>query len=246
MKKLLITATVLSVAAASPAHATITEWALSFERFLGGLKVYDRQVSASEQQTQQVTKKSAEAMANAEMTQELAYKIAETKQRYSYETGQGDSACLTAYSREGLTGVSSSQKRVRQAFSSAESGYISRGGNAADVARNSILKRVGYYCTDVEQAKLGSTYCQSDSRSARDAGDSNAAPFLVNRTYGAAEAVAAADYIDVLAPFPTINPNASTASDQINLVKARLRATVTTGARAAMMRVVGTGMGGDK
>ena len=71
------------------ANATILEWATSFERFMAGLKTVDRQVSSSASQTQQVIKKSEEAAVNAELAQEQALRLADIKNRYSYETGQG-------------------------------------------------------------------------------------------------------------------------------------------------------------
>ena len=227
------------------ANATIMEWATSFERFMAGLKTVDRQVSSSASQTQHVIKKSEEAAVNAELAQEQALRMADIKNRYSYETGQGETSCAVVDARSGLSGVDNSEKKMLTAFRSSDQKYLSSGGNAAATIKNSLLKRIGHYCTDQERAALGPTYCQSTVRSERNAGDSNAAPFLVNRNYGGAEVVTAADYIDVLAPLPTIKPNAEVVGDRLELMSARMRGAALSASRSTMMGVAVSGMGGD-
>jgi len=229
-----------------PAHASMAYWITTFERLMGGLKVHDKQRSSSHSQTQQVIKKSEEAKANAVLAQEMAYKVADIKNRFSYETGSGEVACAVAESRNGLSGADKSQEKMLKAFSQAESGYIASGGDEAANTKNSLLKRIGHYCTEEESKKLGATYCQSSARNERNAGDSNAGPFLINRSYGPAEVVTAADYIDVLAPYPTIDPKKTDVSGRIGLINARVRAAAMSGARASMMGIAVSGMGGDR
>jgi hypothetical protein len=227
------------------ANATILEWATSFERFMAGLKTVDRQVSSSASQTQQVIKKSEEAAVNAELAQEQALRLADIKNRYSYETGQGETSCAVVDARSGLSGVDNSEKKMLSAYRASDKKYLASGGNAAATIKNSLLKRIGHYCTDQEREALGPTYCQSTVRSERNAGDSNAAPFLVNRNYGGAEVVTAADYIDVLAPLPTITPEAEVIGDQLELMNARVRGAALSASRSTMMGVAVSGMGGD-
>ena len=132
------------------------------------------------------------------------------------------------------------------AFSTSEANYISKGGNSAANMKNSMLKRVGHYCTEQERAVLGETYCQASYSNERNAGDSNAGAFLFNRNYGAEEVVTAGDYVDVLAPYPTIEPNPQDSGAQVRLIDARRRAALMSGARSVMMGVAVSGMGGDR
>lgn len=237
---------VLALVQTSAAHATISEWALSFERLLGGIKVFDRQISGSSQQTQQVIKKTREAAVNTELAQEQALRLADIKNRFSYEYGQGESSCTVTDGRSGLSGTDNSQTKMLSAFNKAEQKYLSGGGNAAANMKNSLLKRIGHYCTDVERFAMGEAYCRSGASNERNAGDSNAAPFLVNRNYGSAEVVTAADYIDVLAPYPTVSPEAVSAGTTMNLIDARMRAAALSASRSTMMGIAVSGMGGDK
>jgi hypothetical protein len=241
----LLISVALAGLAPSSANATIMEWATSFERFMAGLKTVDRQVSGSNSQTQQVIKKADEAAVNVELAQEQAFRVADIKNQYSYETGQGETSCAVVEARSGLSGVDNSEKRMMSAFRASDQQYLANGGNAAATIKNSLLKRIGHYCTDEEREALGPTYCQSTVRSERNAGDSNAAPFLVNRNYGGAEVVTAADYIDVLAPLPTIKPDAEVVGDQLELMNARMRGAALSASRSTMMGVAVSGMGGD-
>lgn len=232
--------------AITPAKASMELWIATFERVMGGLKVHDKQRSASRQQTQQVVRKSDEAGVNAILSQEQAYRVADIKNRYSYEYGQGEQACTVTASLNGMTGTVKSQDKMLKSFSAAESNYISRGGNAAASMKNSMLKRVGHYCTQEERAVLGDTYCKAGYSNERNAGDSNAGPFLFSRNYGPEEVVTAGDYVDVLAPYPTIEPNATDSGGQVRLIDARRRAALMSGARSVMMGVAVAGMGGDR
>jgi hypothetical protein len=77
------------------------------------------------------------------------------------------------------------------------------------------------------------------------AGDSDASAWLLNRDYGAEEVMTAADYIDVVAPLPTVKPNPSTAEQDAAFVIARRQGAIMSGARAGLVGVLVGGMGGE-
>jgi hypothetical protein len=246
MKKLLtiVAATALIMATPLPAVASIQEWAVAFERLLAGLKVHDRQIGGSSSQTQQVVKKSQQARTEAVNAQDLALKIADIKQRMSYETGTGEVACGIAETWKGLNAVGDSEKQIQRAFHNAEKRTLNTELDGAAMIANSIAMRKGHYCTLEEAAKLGGTYCVSRPQNERNAGDSNAAPFLLNRNYGPQEVVVAGDYLDTLAPYPTLKPNPKTVGEQMLLIEARQKAAMLSGARSAMIGVAMSAMGG--
>lgn len=56
----------------------------------------------------------------------------------------------------------------------------------------------------------------------------------------------AADYLDVVAPLPTVKPNPRTAEEDAALVQARRQGAIMSGARAGLVGVLVGGMGGDR
>ena len=55
----------------------------------------------------------------------------------------------------------------------------------------------------------------------------------------------AADYLDVIAPLPTVKANPRTAEDDANLLQARRQGAIMSGARSSLVGVIVGGMGGD-
>ncbi|GMA79971.1 hypothetical protein GCM10025880_63880 [Methylorubrum aminovorans] len=89
-------------------------------------------------------------------------------------------------------------------------------------------------------------WCKGAQPGGYGAGDSDAAPWLFNRNYGAEEVMTAADYLDVVAPLPTVKPNPRTAEEDAALVQARREGAIMSGARAGLVGVLVGGMGGDR
>lgn len=99
------------------------------------------------------------------------------------------------------------------------------------------------YCSPSEQQ---TGWCKGAQPGGYGAGDSDAAPWLFNRNYGAEEVMTAADYLDVVAPLPTVKPNPRTAEEDAALVQARRQGAIMSGARAGLVGVLVGGMGGDR
>ena len=98
----------------------------------------------------------------------------------------------------------------------------------------SLDLRHSFYCTTLEQKRTGWCSTGSAGRQAYGygAGDSDASIFLLNRSYGAEEAVTAADYLDVMAPLPTVKAKVSTGEEDARRIEALRQGAMMTAARA--------------
>jgi len=224
------------------------DWALSLERLVSGIKVATRQDSASTEQGATTTAKSSEANASAITASDTALRIARAKHGYGYDTGSGYSACGVSLSIGDERSADRSSTAVRKAFTEADRTWLREGGDGAGRLSQSLDLRRSFYCTTLEQKRTGWCSTGSAGRQAYGygAGDSDASVFLLNRSYGAEEAVTAADYLDVMAPLPTVKAKVSTGEEDARRIEALRQGAMMTAARAAMMGVIKGGLGGDK
>ena len=241
---LLPACTALGLALASPAQAQglFPQWEISLQRLLSGLKVSGAQSSATALQTTNGHKAAAEAAASTLVSQDNALRLARAQHQYGFDTGTGYAACTLALGLSDERDSASSATKVRQAFRQADQRWLTSGGDAAERSGVSLDQRRTFYCSPSEQA---TGWCIGAKPGGFGAGDSDAAPWLLNRDYGAEEVMTAADYLDVVAPLPTVKPNPTTAEEDAALVMARRQGAIMSGARASLVGVLVGGMGGD-
>ena len=233
----------LALATASPTLAFFANWEISLQRALSGMKVSGVQSSATALQTTTGYKASAEAAAATITSQDNAARLARAQHEYGYDTGTGYAACTLARGIVDNTHAYSAASKVRQAYRAADTSWLTTGGDAADRSGGSLHQRRTFYCSPTEQL---TGWCASSGLGGHSAGDSDASPWLLNRNYGGEEVVSAADYLDVVAPLPTVRPNPVTAEDDLALIRARREGAIMSGARATMIGVITGGMGGDR
>lgn len=235
---------VLAVVLASPAQAQglFPQWEISLQRLLSGLRVSGAQSSGTALQITNGDKASAEAVASTLVSQDNALRLARAQHEYGYDTGTGYAACTIALGLSQASDSETSASRVRQAFRSADRSWLTGGGDAAARMGASLDQRRSFYCSPSEQQ---TGWCKGAQPGGYGAGDSDAAPWLFNRNYGAEEVMTAADYLDVVAPLPTVKPSPRTAEEDVALVQARRQGAIISGARAGLVGVLVGGMGGD-
>lgn len=235
---------VLAVALASPARAQglFPQWEISLQRVLSGMKVSGAQSSATALQTTNGHKAAAEAAASTLVSQDNALRLAQVQHQYGYDTGTGYAACDVSLAIRQERDSHASADKVRQAFRQADQGWLTNGGDAAERMGATLEQRRTFYCSLSEQ---DAGWCIGAKPGGFGAGDSDAAPWLLNRDYGAEEVMTAADYLDVIAPLPTVKPNPTTAEEDAALVMARRHGAILSGARSSLIGVLVGGMGGD-
>ncbi|BCM88021.1 hypothetical protein [Methylobacterium indicum] len=234
----------LAVVLAFPAQAQglFPQWEISLQRLMSGLKVSGAQSSATSLQTTNGHKAAAEAAASALVSQDNALRLARVQHQYGYDTGTGYAACDVSLAIGQERDSYASAEKVRQTFRQADQRWLTSGGDAAERMGVSLEQRRTFYCSPSEQE---TGWCTNAKPGGFGAGDSDASPWLLNRDYGAEEVMTAADYLDVIAPLPTVKPNTSTAEHDADLVMARRQGAIMSGARASLVGVIVGGMGGD-
>ncbi|KMO21331.1 hypothetical protein [Methylobacterium platani] len=235
---------VVAVALASPVQAQglFPQWEISLQRMISAMKVSGAQSSATALQTTNGHKAAAEAAASTLVSQDNALRLARAQHQYGFDTGTGYAACTIAQGLSDERDSASSAAKVRQAFRQADQRWLTNGGDAAERMGVTLEQRRTFYCSPSEQA---TGWCNGAKPGGFGAGDSDAAPWLLNRDYGAEEVLTAADYLDVVAPLPTVKPNPTTAEEDAALVMARRHGAIMSGARASLVGVILGGMGGD-
>ena len=244
LRLLLPAGAVLAMAQASPTQAQglFPQWEISLQRLLSGMKVSGAQSSATSLQTTNGHKAAAEAAASALVSQDNALRLARAHHQYGYDTGTGYAACDVALGIGQERDSYASADKIRQSFRQADLRWLTNGGDAAERMGATLEQRRTFYCSPSEQE---TGWCTGAKPGGFGAGDSDAAPWLLNRDYGAEEVMTAADYLDVAAPLPTVKPNPTTAEDDAALVLARRHGAIMSGARASLVGVILGGMGGD-
>ena len=158
----------------------------------------------------------AEATASTLVSQDNALRLARAQHRYGYDTGTGYAACDVALMTSEESDSYASEVKVRQAFRAADQRWLNGGGDAGERMGISLDQRRTFYCSPSEQE---TGWCRGAQPGGFGAGDSDASAWLLNRDYGAEEVMTAADYIDVVAPLPTVKPNPSTAEQDAAFVR---------------------------
>ena len=223
------------------------DWALSMERLMSALKVSTRQSSVTAEQGASVTSRMSEANASAINASDTAMRTAQAHHNYGFETGTGYSACAVSLSIGDERAANRSAIAVGRAYREADRTWFREGGDGADRLGTSLELRRSFYCTTAEQRRT--SWCTNGGSGqpyGYGAGDSDASVFLLNRSYGAEEAMTAADFIDVVAPLPTVPRQASSADEDVRRLEALRQGAMMSAARAALMGVVKGGLGGDK
>ncbi|MBV5266382.1 hypothetical protein [Pinisolibacter aquiterrae] len=235
---MLVCPTLPATAQTSPITAV---WYASLVRLLSGLRVDASQATTTADQTSTAVKSSASAAASTVAATRQGLLVAKARHNYSYETGTGYAACTVSLGLTDERDAGASATTVIAAFGAADRSWLQSGGDGAARLRASLDLRKTLYCSEAER-----TAGVCSGTGGYGAGDSDASPWLYSRNYGAEEITTAGDFLDVIAPLPTIEPAASTAVDQTRLVENRRGGALLSGARAALMTVIAAGTAGDE
>lgn len=230
-----------SLSATAQTSPITAAWYASLVRLLSGLKVDASQTTTTADQTSTAVKSSASAAASTVAATRQGLLVAKARHDYSYETGTGYAACTVSLGLSDERDAGTSAATVMAAFGAADRSWLQSGGDGAARLRTSLDLRKTLYCSEAERTAGVCT-----GTGGYGAGDSDASPWLYSRNYGAEEITTAGDFLDVIAPLPTIEPAASTAVDQTRLVENRRGGALLSGARAALMTVIAAGTAGDE
>ena len=196
-----------AAAQASSAAASV-QWDAVYQVLVSALRTNAGQRAASGDQVATAARSAFEASASAIEQQQVAEQIARAKSRYAYETGQGYRACMVAPGAAGIGRAMAQRDVYARSLEARDEQWFSGGGDPRASFTGLIGLRRSVYCSPSERASLAG-WCDpglAASAAGYPAGNSDAGVFLFNRGYGAEEAMTALDYVDTVAPLPSIPP----------------------------------------
>lgn len=204
-----------TVSTAQTLGPAITAWFTNTQRAVSGLAVSTKQRSVSAEQLSATERASFKTMAQSIVEFETNLRVVRATNDYSSPLTSGGSLCDVA-----ATGVSHQRAQdvsdiVRQGIEAAGTEWRENGGDAAEQFSMALEMRQTVFCS---QAEFEAGLCGTNSGASNEAGsppaaDTNASEWLLNRSYGSAEAVNGSIFIDTVAPFPTMFPPDEAATD---------------------------------
>ena len=241
--------TCIGLVEAGPAFAAgdqtgIVTWQAFFQQLLSAVRIDTAQSSVTAQQVSSATLKSSEAKTSAILQSRQNMRLADAKSRYAYETGQGYNSCMVSVGKADIARARQEREQFGRKVGARDSKWLSEGGgDATDTLSSLIALRKGVYCSDQEKQALGA-YCQPE-HNGYDAGNSDASVWLATRSYGAEEAMTGMDYVDTVAPLPTIPQKGAVRTDQAlqraNAIRAGM---MRNAARTTLQNIILDGMSG--
>lgn len=236
---------VLLQATPASAQAGLTAWQLSTELLVSAVKVSTKQVDATPDTNRTMESQSRQALAAVLGQHGVNARAVQAKTAYGASTAQGYGVCASKFGMQSNAIAEKSSAKVAQAVAAADQTWLTSGGDASARAVSLLEARRTFYCTKEERQTLG--WCSgSAAASGMPAGDTDAAPFMLRRDLGPEEAMTAGDYIDTVAPLPTVKAQARNGAEAGDRLQARRQAAFMTAARGAFYSVVAGAVGGDE
>ena len=239
--KFLIAVLILSCSS-QPSFAFV-EWQITLQRLVSALKVSGTQDKTASEQKTNANKQIHESAISTIVAGLQNIQVAAIKQNYSFETGTGYNACTTSLHLKEERNTAKTVETVFEAFSKQEREWFQNASDGVERLGASLQLRRNLYCSMEEKAK---NICKGEQSGSYGSGDSDASIWMLSRNFGGEELLVAMDYLDVIAPLPSINKNPDTAGDDIQAIANIRKAALLSGARANMMSFITGGMGGNK
>ena len=220
---LLLFFSAISSTKAAGDQSGIVIWDNAFRQLMSALKINTNQNKTAFEQFATSMRKSNEAVSSAAVQYKKNIATADAKKNFSYETGQGYKTCMVQEAQSGVYDAAKSRRNYADNVRNFDNNWFdSGGGRYSDNVSSIIALRKDVYCSSGEEKTIG---CNLKQRGVP-AGNSNSAPWLISRDYGAEEAMTGFDFIDTIAPLPTVpskeqaDKDTSVELDRINAIKA--------------------------
>lgn len=229
-------------------EAAFATWFASTERAISAVRVDTQQHSVSSRQVAAGSNSSLKALASSMIEQDVVRQTRETiSAAESMQIGVSG-LCSNVAVANSQSRAETESTDVRGAVNSFEADWAANGGSRTDMLAATQDIRRGVLCSRPE---IEAGFCEPGAENMTGvvpAGDTNAQPWLLRRSYGTQEAELGALYVDTLAPPPTIEPLAEAEGSVDQLLRraeARRQMALISIARGAMMDVVVGGLQGS-
>lgn len=227
----------------------ITAWFTQTQNTISGLAVQTKQVAMSSQQKSGATHSSFKALADTIVTAELNLDAMDALRSATSTLTSGGGLCDNVNVGTAAVDAESVADIVRTGVSDFERNWRTTGGEQAAIYESQLEMRQDVFCSEAEFQRGLCTIPPSDPAGLDSAefpaSDTNAASFMLRRSYGSTTAMNGVNYIDSIAPLETYDASASTVSAELANILAVQNMTWNSVARGAVADVVGRGTEGN-
>ena len=210
------------VSAQEAYNTQAARWQLTFEKLMSSLSIKARQIGSSGNQVAVTAIKTSEAQAAAIASVATRLRTVNGATDYLIGRDQNNTACSVTAVRALAYGAGDKIDTLMGAANQAEEDWVTNNRSAEQALMELNNQRQNYYCPEEEFAAglcgqlAGLTY-----NTGVGAGDTTASVFMDGNARGAEELSIGMDFIDRLAPLPTIpeKRNLETAMSRVAAVK---------------------------
>lgn len=229
--------------------AAITAWVAQTQAAMSGLSISTRQSSVSSSQKSSAAHGSFKALADTILTTNANLGVVRANQAAVSTETTGGGLCANVQVGTAALSAEEVANTVRTGVSDYERDWRESGGSQAILHRTQLELRQDVFCSEAEfERGLCSTPPDDDGdlESAEfPAADTNAASFMLRRSYGSTNAMNGLNYIDTIAPMETYDPSRSNVMDNISSIGAVQNMTWYSVARGVVADIVGRGTEGE-
>lgn len=234
-----------SGASAQAFESQMAGWFTNLQRSISAFRITTRQDSLGGEQVSNAGRNAAMGIASVIVEQESALLIRQAVDRFeSMHNDQIAGLCAAAETQRSANSAGGGVTNLNAELDDFERRWMERGGDRSDTIIATHAMRRSAFCTQSERERglcLGSPVF-----GVTPAGDTDAAPFLLRRSYGSSEVDIGSVYVDTVAPFPTISTSADAVSVQelVQRADARRQMALVSLARAGLTDVLLRGVQG--
>lgn len=202
-----------SASAAQTFGSAMADLEQSFATLISAVSVNTAQVSATGGQIAMTAMKASEANATALAQFEVRRGLSDAVRTYSVGRDQTNAACGPVQMRQLAIASAARNEALGAQLSTADSAFLENNGDAAMVQSTLNRRRAEFYCSQEEfDAGLCTSLAGVGYNTGPGGGDTNASLFMSGGATGAEEVATGFDYIDRVAPLPTVVSRSGAAS----------------------------------
>jgi hypothetical protein len=224
---------------------SMSGWFIGIQRSMSALRVDTRQDSLVAEQAASADTNAGMGLASVIVEQEAAIQMRRAVARYeSMHTDLTTGLCTVADAQRSVGAAGAAAETVEAELRGFEERWIERGGDRSDTLIATHRLRRTVFCT---QSEMERGLCEGPAAfGVPPAGDSDAAPFLLRRSYGSTEVDVGTVFVDTVAPFPTIQTadEAVSVAELVERAERRRELALVALARAGLTDVLVRGLEG--
>jgi hypothetical protein len=207
-------------------ESALTQLNAAWQSLMSAISVKTGQVAASSNQVAATAVKSAEANANAIAQVSARLAVADAATAYGLGRDQSNAACAPVLARQMANAAAERNSQIESLVTESDADFLSSNSDAAQVQSELARRRASYYCSEEEYAAgLCSSFAGVGDTTGAASGDTNASVFMDGGANGAEEVAVGLDYLDRVAPLPTVPPKSGAASAIARIISLREAAT---------------------